>query len=86
MLLSLTSPERSGTDWYALTTLQSGLVVSMSLLGGLFGSLVTLAAGNRLGRRTELLAAAALYGASCKTCIPDTLSVEVVCALLSRAR
>ena len=47
---------------FALSSFQSGLVVSMSLLGALAGSLITLAAGNRLGRRTELLVGASLYG------------------------
>jgi hypothetical protein len=36
----------------------------MSLLGALLGSLIALASGNKLGRRTELLMAAVLYGAS----------------------
>jgi MFS family permease len=48
---------------YALSSFQSGLVVSMSLLGALLGSLIALASGNKLGRRTELLMAAVLYGA-----------------------
>ena len=65
MLLSLTGADTSGTDWFSLTPLQSGLVVSLSLFGALAGSLMTLAAGNRLGRRTELLIAAGLYGACC---------------------
>lgn len=47
---------------YDLSAFQSGLVVSMSLLGALLGSLVALASGNRLGRRTELIMAAVLYG------------------------
>uniref|UniRef100_A0A383VP60 Major facilitator superfamily (MFS) profile domain-containing protein n=1 Tax=Tetradesmus obliquus TaxID=3088 RepID=A0A383VP60_TETOB len=62
VLASLTNPQLSGTDWYALSSFQSGLVVSMSLLGALLGSLIALASGNRLGRRTELLMAAGLYG------------------------
>lgn len=62
VLVSLTSEKLSGTDWYSLTSFQSGLVVSMSLFGALIGSLVTLAAGNQLGRRTELITAASLYG------------------------
>ncbi|KAF6252911.1 general substrate transporter [Scenedesmus sp. NREL 46B-D3] len=62
VLASLTSPQLSGTDWYDLSSFQSGLVVSMSLLGALLGSLIALASGNRLGRRTELLMAALLYG------------------------
>lgn len=47
---------------YQLTSFQSGLVVSMSLLGALAGSVAALAAGNRLGRKVELMTAAALYG------------------------
>lgn len=43
--------------------MQTGLVVSSSLLGALAGSLIALSAGNKLGRRTELMAAAVLYGA-----------------------
>ena len=62
VLSSLTSAKLSGTDWYSLSAFQSGLVVSMSLLGALAGSLGALAAGNRIGRRTELLAASVLYG------------------------
>lgn len=62
VLASLTSEKLSGVEWYNLSALQSGLVVSTSLLGALAGSLVALAAGNRLGRRTELMTAAVLYG------------------------
>jgi hypothetical protein len=47
---------------YSLSPFQSGLVVSSSLLGALGGSCIALAAGNSLGRRTELLLASALYG------------------------
>lgn len=47
---------------YELTAFQSGLVVSMSLLGALLGSLIALATGNKLGRRTELIMASVLYG------------------------
>eukprot|EP00879_Flechtneria_rotunda_P028264 GHRR01030361.1.p1 GENE.GHRR01030361.1~~GHRR01030361.1.p1 ORF type:complete len:511 (+),score=137.46 GHRR01030361.1:274-1806(+) len=62
VLVSLTDPQLSGTDWYQLFTFQNGLVVSMSLLGALLGSLIALASGNKLGRRTELIMAALLYG------------------------
>ena len=48
---------------YQLTTLQSGLVVSLSLAGALIGSVAALIFGDRLGRRRELLAAAGLYAA-----------------------
>ena len=34
----MTSEQYSGTDWYALSALQSGLVVSLSLAGALLGS------------------------------------------------
>jgi len=62
-LQSLTSPELSGTDWYALSSSARGLVVSLSLLGALAGSGAALAWGDRLGRRGELMLAAALYAA-----------------------
>lgn len=64
VLVSLTSPTLSGTDWYDLDAVRQGLVISMSLFGALAGSVATLAAGNRLGRRTELIMASALYGSS----------------------
>ncbi|KAI8470339.1 MAG: general substrate transporter [Monoraphidium minutum] len=64
VLASLSNPQLSGTDWYSLSPFQSGLVVSASLLGALAGSLAALAAGNRVGRRTELLLASVLYGVS----------------------
>jgi MFS family permease len=38
------------------------LVVSMSLLGALTGSLLALVSGNKIGRRSELMLAAGLYG------------------------
>ncbi len=47
---------------YQLSSFQSGMVVSASLFGALAGSLAALAAGNRIGRRTELLIASLLYG------------------------
>lgn len=45
-----------------LSSFQSGLVVSMSLLGALTGSLLALVSGNKIGRRTELMLASVLYG------------------------
>ncbi len=42
--------------------LQSGLVVSLSLGGALVGSAAALVWGDKLGRKKELLLAAALYG------------------------
>lgn len=62
VLVSLSSSTLSGTDWYNLSAFQSGLVVSMSLLGALSGSLLALISGNKLGRRTELMMASVLYG------------------------
>jgi MFS family permease len=47
---------------YNLSSFQSGLVVSMSLLGALTGSLLALISGNKIGRRSELMLAAVLYG------------------------
>ena len=67
-LLSMTSPELSGTEWYSLSAFQSGLVVSLSLGGALLGSAAALVYGDRLGRRKELLLAAGLYGAY--FCVP----------------
>jgi MFS family permease len=62
-LVSLTGAATSGTDWgTALTSLQSGFVVSSSLAGAVAGSALALTAGERIGRRAELLVAAALYG------------------------
>ena len=58
----LTTPPTPFADWYALSAVQSGLVVSLSLAGALLGSGVALLYGDQLGRKRELLAAAALYG------------------------
>jgi MFS family permease len=61
-LVSMTSQQFSGTDWYGLSAFQSGLVVSLSLAGALLGSGAALLYGDKLGRRNELLAASVLYG------------------------
>lgn len=63
-LISLTSEATSGMDWYNLTSFQSGFVVSASLIGALIGSGAAFVWGNLIGRRKELLLAAALYGAA----------------------
>ncbi|KAL4515024.1 hypothetical protein Ndes2526B_g03660 [Nannochloris sp. 'desiccata'] len=60
-LLSMTSSAVSGTDWYNLSSFQSGLVVSLSLAGALLGSGGALIYGDSLGRRKELLLASVLY-------------------------
>ncbi|KAI3424105.1 hypothetical protein D9Q98_009466 [Chlorella vulgaris] len=61
-LVSMTSEQFSGTDWYGLSAFQSGLVVSLSLAGALLGSGAALLYGDKLGRRNELLGASLLYG------------------------
>eukprot|EP00208_Stichococcus_sp_RCC1054_P003286 CAMPEP_0206138946 /NCGR_PEP_ID=MMETSP1473-20131121/4000_1 /ASSEMBLY_ACC=CAM_ASM_001109 /TAXON_ID=1461547 /ORGANISM="Stichococcus sp, Strain RCC1054" /LENGTH=518 /DNA_ID=CAMNT_0053532515 /DNA_START=301 /DNA_END=1857 /DNA_ORIENTATION=+ len=68
-LISLTSQATAGTDWYELSSFQSGAVVSASLLGALAGSAAAFVAGNRnsLGRRKELLLASVLYGVAAVT-------------------
>jgi sugar porter (SP) family MFS transporter len=61
-LVSLKGAATSGTDWgTALTSLQSGTVVSSSLAGALAGSALALTVGERIGRRAELLSASVLY-------------------------
>lgn len=59
--VSIVSPEHSGTDWYNLSSLQTGLVVSGSLYGALAGSVLAFGIADFLGRRKELLLAAFLY-------------------------
>jgi hypothetical protein len=60
----------------------------MSLLGALLGSLAALAAGNRLGRRTELLMASGLYGGwGCRqaVCSRCAAGVQQVCRMAQEA-
>ncbi|KAA8549310.1 hypothetical protein F0562_000994 [Nyssa sinensis] len=59
--ISLQSPELSGTTWFNLSAVQLGLVVSGSLYGALFGSLLVYPIADFLGRRRELIIAAVLY-------------------------
>lgn len=59
--VSISSPELSGTDWYELTSLQMGLVVSGSLYGALVGSIVAFNVADYLGRRRELMTAGGMY-------------------------
>lgn len=63
-LVSITSQQTSGTDWYSLSPFKSGLVVSSSLFGALAGSVGAFFLGDKLGRRRELMLAACLYGAA----------------------
>ncbi|XP_008681530.1 D-xylose-proton symporter-like 3, chloroplastic isoform X1 [Zea mays] len=59
--ISVQSPDLSGTDWFSLSSLQLGLVASGSLYGALGGSLLAYRIADFLGRRIELVTAAALY-------------------------
>ncbi|CAN6442790.1 unnamed protein product [Victoria cruziana] len=60
-IISLQSAELSGTTWFNLSAIQLGLVVSGSLYGALFGSLLVYPIADFLGRKRELITAAALY-------------------------
>ncbi|EEC76432.1 hypothetical protein OsI_14118 [Oryza sativa Indica Group] len=55
------SAELSGTTWFSLSSIQLGLVASGSLYGALGGSLLAYRVADFLGRRIELVTAAALY-------------------------
>lgn len=59
--VSIVSPTLSGTDWYNLTSLETGLVVSGSLYGALLGSILAFNIADVLGRRREIMAAAIAY-------------------------
>ncbi|BAS87119.1 Os03g0823200, partial [Oryza sativa Japonica Group] len=59
--LFLQSAELSGTTWFSLSSIQLGLVASGSLYGALGGSLLAYRVADFLGRRIELVTAAALY-------------------------
>ncbi|XP_057789924.1 D-xylose-proton symporter-like 3, chloroplastic [Salvia miltiorrhiza] len=59
--ISLTSPELSGINWFNLSAIHLGLVVSGSLYGALFGSLIVYPLADFLGRNRELIIAALLY-------------------------
>ncbi|CAM6100319.1 unnamed protein product [Calypogeia fissa] len=77
-LLSLTSPELSGTSWYYLSPIATGFVVSGSLYGALGGSLLAFNIADALGRRRELIAASITYalGAGLTSLAPN-LSVLI---------
>lgn len=59
--VSITSAELSGTDWYKLTSLETGLVVSGSLYGALAGSILAFNIADRLGRRREIITSGVMY-------------------------
>ncbi|XAR60644.1 hypothetical protein NMG60_11034101 [Bertholletia excelsa] len=81
--ISLQSPELSGIPWFNLSAVQLGLVVSGSLYGALLGSLLVYPIADFLGRKRELILAAALYvlGGSVTACAPG-LGVLLVGRLL----
>nr|CAD1822103.1 unnamed protein product [Ananas comosus var. bracteatus] len=59
--ISLQSADLSGTNWFNLSAVQLGLVVSGSLYGALAGSIIAYPIADFLGRRKELITASALY-------------------------
>lgn len=59
--ISLESAELSGTDWYTMSSIANGVVVSGSLFGALIGSIIAFNVADILGRRRELIVAAMLY-------------------------
>eukprot|EP00890_Picochlorum_soloecismus_P002939 jgi/Picsp_1/3646/NSC_06483-R1_d-xylose-proton symporter-like 2 len=76
-LLSLKDGGMSGTTWSNnLNSLQSGLVVSLSLCGALLGSIAALVYGDDLGRRKEMIGGGCLYGlGALVVCLADSLPV-----------
>uniref|UniRef100_A0A0C9RV08 TSA: Wollemia nobilis Ref_Wollemi_Transcript_11794_2254 transcribed RNA sequence n=1 Tax=Wollemia nobilis TaxID=56998 RepID=A0A0C9RV08_9CONI len=71
--VSLQSAELSGTTWYNLTSIETGLVVSGSLYGALCGSIIAFNVADFLGRRRELIVASMIYllGALITAFTPD---------------
>lgn len=59
--ISLKSSTFSGTTWYNLSSVQTGLVVSGSLYGALIGSVLAYTFADFLGRRKELILASISY-------------------------
>lgn len=59
--ISIESAELSGTDWYNLSSIANGVVVSGSLFGALIGSIIAFNVADILGRRRELIVASLLY-------------------------
>ncbi|XP_074270236.1 D-xylose-proton symporter-like 3, chloroplastic [Silene latifolia] len=70
--ISLQSAELSGTTWFNLSAIQTGLVVSGSLYGALFGSILVYPIADFLGRKRELIIASILYaiGGLTTACAP----------------
>ncbi|RCV43587.1 hypothetical protein SETIT_9G306000v2 [Setaria italica] len=59
--ISLKSSKFSGTTWYNLSSVQTGLVVSGSLYGALIGSILAYTIADFLGRRKELILSSISY-------------------------
>uniref|UniRef100_I1QWB3 Major facilitator superfamily (MFS) profile domain-containing protein n=1 Tax=Oryza glaberrima TaxID=4538 RepID=I1QWB3_ORYGL len=59
--ISLKSSTFSGTTWYNLSSLQTGLAVSGSLYGALIGSILAFNIADFLGRRRELILSSVSY-------------------------
>jgi sugar porter (SP) family MFS transporter len=85
-LLSMTSSTVSGTTWYALSTTETGLVVSLSLAGALLGSGLALGVGDSLGRKKELILGGFLYilGAGLVSQAPGTDAVGLTLVEIGR--
>ncbi|KAH9316493.1 hypothetical protein KI387_025120, partial [Taxus chinensis] len=73
--VSIESAELSGTNWYSMSSIENGLVVSGSLFGALIGSIIAFNVADILGRRRELMVAAMLYiiGALISALAPDLI-------------
>ncbi|XP_072968878.1 D-xylose-proton symporter-like 3, chloroplastic [Typha angustifolia] len=81
--ISLQSADLSGTDWFNLSAIQLGFVVSGSLYGALAGSLAAYPVADIVGRRVELITASALYIAGALvTGYAPSLAVLIVGRLL----
>lgn len=79
-LLSLMDKEMSGTNWSnTLSSLQSGLVVSLSLGGALLGSIMALVYGDDLGRRRELIGGGVSLRTGSACCVPGGLFTCAIC-------
>uniref|UniRef100_M8B887 D-xylose-proton symporter-like protein 2 n=1 Tax=Aegilops tauschii TaxID=37682 RepID=M8B887_AEGTA len=77
--ISLKSPTSSGTAWYDLSSVQTGLVVSGSLYGALIGSATAFTIADFLGRRRELVVSSIMYliGALLTAVTPNFLIMVV---------
>ncbi|GAA0159030.1 hypothetical protein LIER_15913 [Lithospermum erythrorhizon] len=60
-IISIASASSSGIGWYNLSSVQIGLITSGSLYGALIGSVLAFNIADLLGRRRELILAAACY-------------------------